>query len=739
MVKAKKLPWILYLGTYPPRECGIATFTRDIASAVAQKLPAARTKIMAMNKGPVHIYNYSSDVVYQINESHREEYQQAAQWINRKGQIQIVSIQHEFGIFGGEWGEYLLFFLENLQKNVVITFHSVLPNPDPKLKEVVQRISQKVSCIIVMTQKGIEILRRDYGVQSEIKVIPHGIPTVPFENSTKFKTRLGLRDKLILSSFGLISDNKGYEYVIEALPTLVQEFPHLIYLIIGETHPLVLKKEGERYRNFLEARVEALGLHAHVKFYNKYLTLQEIVKYLQATDIYISSALNPHQITSGTLVYAMGAGRPVVSTSFAHAQDILSAERGFLVDFKNVNLFKEAIEKLAQDSKLREHMGRNCYAYTRQMTWPNVALSYLGVFNQCAQVRGAYKKQLPPIRLKHLLRLSDNFGVIQFADYVTPDLQSGYTVDDVARALIALVISYRLSRHQNLLKYIRIYLNFIEFVQSEDGRFYNAVNAARKVDRTSFSQDAHARTLWALGYFIACRGLPLVLKAKAKTLFERGLAVTGALSFPRAKAYTILGLFYLNRAYPSATLQGRIKQLADDLVQAYLRTATPTWQWFEEILAYSNARLPEALFRAYLATQNKGYLEIGETTLRFLKDITFPTRKRFQPVGQDGWYVLGGQKAEFDQQPIDVAAMVQALLLYAKITRRPKHFGQALDVFDWFLGNNTLGQVIYDQTTGGCNDGLGREAVNLNQGAESTISYLLARLSLELARKSKRS
>lgn len=737
MIKAQKLPWILYLGTYPPRECGIATFTRDLSSAIAEKLPEARTKIMAMNKGPVQIYNYPQNVVYQVNESHHDEYQEAAKWINRNHSIQLVSIQHEFGIFGGEWGESLLTLLENLEKNVVITFHSVLPNPDPKLKYVVQRIGQKVSCIIVMTAKGVEILRKDYGVRGVVKVIPHGIPTVPFEGSAKFKTRLGLRDKLVLSSFGFISDNKGYEYVIDALPALIKEFPHLIYLIVGETHPLVLKKEGERYRNFLEERAEALGLHAHVKFYNKYLTLQEITKYLQATDIYISSALNPYQITSGTLVYAMGAGRPVISTSFAHAQDILTAERGFLVDFENANLFEKAIRKLAQDPPLREQMGRNCYAYTRQMTWPNVALSYIQVFNQCAQVRGAYKKQLPPIRLKHLLRLSDNFGVIQFADYVTPDRQSGYTVDDVARALIALVMHYRLYHNQALLKYINIYLNFIEFVQAKDGCFYNLANFAREVDHSSFSQDAHGRSLWALGYLISCPRIPITLKAKAKSLFEKGLPAISQFSFPRAKAFAILGLFYLYRTYPSASLKEKIKELADDLVQAYFRTATPHWQWFEEILAYSNARLPEALFRAYLATREKIYLEIGEITLHFLKDVTFPTRKRFQPVGQDGWYMLGGKRAEFDQQPIDVAAMVQALLLYFEIRRRQKYLDQALDVFDWFLGNNTLEQVIYDQTTGGCNDGLGKEAINLNQGAESTISYLLARLSLEQVRKRK--
>ena len=358
----KESSLILSMGTYPPRECGIATFTRDVTNAIGRKLNSQiETRVIAMNRNGVNIYNYPKEVMFEINDANIEDYTNTAKKINRLRRVKLIHIQHEFGIFGGEYGNYLLEFLNKIKKPVIITFHSVLPNPDDERRKLVKQISKKVRCIIVMTEKAVEILRKEYDVHTDIEIVPHGIPHTAFNSNIKEKTKMGYKDRTILSSFGLISSGKGYEYVIDALPNVVKQHPDLLYLIVGGTHPVVRKHEGEKYRNFLEKKVRKLKLQKHVKFYNKYCTLKEIIHYLKASDIYISASLDPHQITSGTLVYAMGCGRAVISTPFLHAKDVINDSRGRLTRFKNSKSFEKAITEVIEDKKLRKDMGKNAY------------------------------------------------------------------------------------------------------------------------------------------------------------------------------------------------------------------------------------------------------------------------------------------------------------------------------------------------------------------------------------------
>ena len=721
-------PCILYVGTYPPRECGIATFTKDISDAIDRRFfPTIKSKILAMNNNGTNIYNYQKKVIYQISDTEIADYLEIAQKINRSKNIKLVNIQHEFGIFGGEYGEYLLAFLEILKKPVVITLHSILPSPNEKLKKVVREIGKRINAIIVMTKKAVEILEKDYEITENVHIIPHGIPTTTLENQEREKKNLGLQNKTILSSFGMISPGKGYEHVIETLPSLIKKFQNILYLIVGETHPLIRKREGETYRNFLESRIKALKLQKYVKFYNKYVKLEEIIQYLKATDIYLSTSDNPNQITSGTLSYAMGCGRVVISTPFLHAQDIVSNERGRLVKFKNPESITKAIIEILSNEKQRREMEKNAYYYTRHMTWQNVAMAYGKVFKEILE--DVEIKELPKINIKHLIKLTDNFGIIQFANQNIPDKNSGYTLDDNARALLTAAMYYEKFKEYRQLRLIKIYLDYINYVKGKDGKLYNFVNKDKIIDNTYWSEDAHGRAIWALGYLSSLEEIPKDLKNKAENLFLEVLSASSVMESPRAMAFTISGSYFYNKNKNSQLITKNIKKLADVLVSHYKHNAHKDWQWFEPYLTYSNSKLPEALFYAYQATQESEYLEIASQSLDFLISKTF-NKETFVPIGQKGWYAKDKERAYFDQQPIEAGYTVQTLIEAYKLTQNEKYKDDALNAFKWFLGNNMLEQTIYNDSTGGCHDGLGERAINLNQGAEATISYLLARLTL---------
>jgi glycosyltransferase involved in cell wall biosynthesis len=719
------------MGTFPPRECGIATFTKDLTDSMDENFfPTFKSRILALNRNGVNIYNYPRKVMFQITDNDIDAYINTAKKINKTDSIKLVNIQHEFGIFGGEYGEYLISFLDVLEKPVVITFHSILSNPNEKLKQVVRDIAKRVESVVVMTKIGIKILKEDYGIpDTKIHLIPHGVHVVQYQEQIKEKKKLGFKDKIVLSSFGMVSSGKGYEYVIEALPEVVKKFPNLVYIIVGETHPVVRKREGENYRNFLEKKIKELNLQGHVKFYNKYLELREIISFIKASDIYISSSLTPKQITSGTLVYAMSCGRAVISTPFLHAKDVITDSRGRLVEFKDPKLYSKAILELLSDEKLMKSMEKDTYAYTRHMTWPNVALSYGNVFKEHLNLPEIYVKRIPGINTSHIHRLTDDFGIIQFSNYAMPDIESGYTLDDNARALFVCGKHYNKFGEYKQLKLIKTYLDYIKYVQHTDGRLFNNVDKHKRINFREWSEDAHGRAIYALGFLTALKLVPPDLKELAKRILLKSLPPVRNFFSPRPVAFSLVGIYYYNKNNYSEKNITEIKKLGDYLISLYNSGSDEEWKWFEDKLTYSNSRIPESLFYAYLATKENKYLDVAIESLNFLISKTFHNGI-FAPIGQNGWHTKDSNHALFDQQPIDTGCMVQVLILAHKITNELRYIKYASNAFQWFLGKNFLGQMVYDDKTGGCFDGVGESTVNVNRGAESTLAYLTARLCL---------
>ncbi len=727
---------IAFLSTYPPRQCGIATFTADLTNAIDQMFsPSLETKIVAMNVDKVNPLPYSDKVIIQISQPEEKDYVEAAEKINNLDRVKLVNIQHEFGIYGGEYGSKLLSFLEKVKKPVVITLHTVLPNPNEKMHSVVQSIAKYSKGIIVMTDLSKQILGREYGLNpSQIHVIPHGIHNVPYTTPEQAKSTLGFSGNFVLSTFGLLNSGKGVEYVIEALPPIVKVFPNIRFLVIGATHPVVLKNEGERYRNLLISKVYNLDLKDNVLFFNNYLHPNHLLKFLEATDIYLSPSLDPNQTVSGTLSYALGSGRPVISTAFAQAKEDITDKVGMLVDFKKPQAFTDAIIKLLNDDKLRLQMSKNAYFRTRYRTWQNVALSYLKYFSQFVPELILEQRKLPSIKLAHLTKLTDSFGIIQFAKLTEPDISSGYTLDDNARALVVATLHYKKFRTPFSLKLASIYLNFICRVVKPDGYFNNYVNPNHAVDEQINHQenleDASARALYALTQVSTSKQTPKRLRKQAHSIFEQSFRKNITFSSPRAIAFYIKALSCLLSEWKEPRTLAALRHHCEQLVTLYNKSHSPDWEWFESYLTYSNAILPEALLLGYKITGERNYLEVFEKTFNFLAKHTFKDGI-YIPIGQSGWFPKGGERQYFDQQPEDAAATVEALNTMFQITKGEHYKELAHKAFNWFLGDNVLGQVVYDWSTGGCYDGIGEKSINLNQGAESTISYLLARFSFE--------
>jgi glycosyltransferase involved in cell wall biosynthesis len=742
---------IIYLSTFPPRECGIATFTTDLIAAMDDLLePAIESRVAAVNIDDISRSHYSKKVIFQINQYSEQEYIDTAKAINGMDKVKLVNIQHEFGIFAGKYGSYIISFLEALKKPSVVTFHSILPSPDAELKRVVCLITEKTNGLVVMTSLSKEILVREYGIAEEkISMIPHGIHSMPYVSSAKPKAALGVSKKVSLLTFGFLSRGKGIEYVIEALPKVVSVYPDILYIILGVTHPNVLKEEGESYRKFLIQKVRDLGLSSHVNFYNEYASVDKLLHFLRATDIYISTSLDPNQAVSGTLSYALGSGRPVVSTPFAQARELIISETGQLVNFKDPDSYAEAIIKLLKDPSLREQLGKNAYFRTRNMTWENVAVEYSKLFSKYSGdiAKVSERKKIPRVNLNHVLRLTDDFGIIQFARLSLPDVSSGYTLDDNARALIVICLyygklggvvkaAYPDKQKSELLKRIEVYLCFIEFVLCEDNVFCNYVRSDRSIDielnKKDNLDDANGRAFWALAVVAAADYLPDSARNKALSLLEKRIENYKMFESPRATAFYAKGLSLLLKKIRE--IGGRdLKELlvahCDRLVSLYRGVSSEEWQWFENYLTYSNAVLPEALISGHEHTGNSEYLDIGIKTLDFLISKTF-IDGIYRPIGQDGWHHKIGERRYFDQQPEDVSAMVCALATAYSITGKDSYKKLMHEAFNWFLGDNSLKQVVYDRTTGGCYDGIGERYINLNQGSESTTSYFLARLAI---------
>lgn len=740
---------IAYVTTFPPRACGIATFTEDLTNAIDNLFaPAIKTKIVAMNAHETDAYRYPEKVIYQICESDKQNYIDVAEKINADAEIQLVNVQHEFGIFGGKYGAHLFYFLKALKKPVVISCHTVLPRPNPALRDTVKKLANFSDRLIPMTMLAKSILMEDYDIPEEkLTVIPHGIHQHAYLSSSEAKKKYQFPNQIILSTFGLLSRGKGIEYVIGALPQVIKQFPSVTYYICGMTHPNILKKEGEAYRNSLVKLAKKLGVEKHVKFYNEYLSLADVLKFLEVTDIYISTSLNPNQAVSGTLSYALGTGRPIVSTAFSQAKELITEDVGKLVPFEDSNAYATAIIELLHNKQNLIDLGLNAYHQTRFMIWPNVALHYMHTFSELSKQISEMKqyKHLPPIKIDHFQRLTDDFGMFQFAKFTEPEIASGYTLDDNARALIAIVLFYaRAKQHfqdsqkfllkRPMLKLMETYLNVFDFVAKPDGTFENYVTPDRKLDhhmneRDSL-EDSNGRALHALAIAATNRQGPKFVRERSTKLLRKSLQNNIPFTSPRAISFFIKALCYLIDADllgDEFDLRAKLQEHTDHLVALFDTHAKEGWHWFEPYLTYANAIMPEALIFSYHITKNNHHLSIAMKTTNFLIDVHFD-KGIYIPIGQDGWYHKDGKRYEYDQQPEDTASMVQLLAELYHATKETTYRDLMRNAFGWFLGNNSIKQIVYDQTSGGCCDGISPNGVNLNQGAESTVSYLIARL-----------
>jgi len=730
---------IFFVGSYLPRNCGVATFTHDLAHAIGGEIGDPCFRIVAMNNQPKG-YDYPEEVAFEINQNRIHDYRLATDYVNLSG-ADLVCLQHEFGIFGGPEGIYVNHFLGNLKKPVVTTLHTIMSEPDEGYLKALQEVAKLSECLVVMSHQGERLLREVYGVpEGKIHFIHHGVPDVPFIDPNYYKDQFHVEGRLVLLTSGLLNPNKGIETVLEALPEVVERVPNIVYIVLGATHPAVKTAHGEEYRLSLQRKVVKLGLEQYVFFHNRFIELQELCEFIGACDIYVTPYLSQEQITSGTLAYAVGMGKAVISTPYWYAQEVLQDGRGRLFEFGDVQGFTRSIIDLIQNEVDRHHMRKRAYELGRQMTWKNVARAYLETFRQILesfhgkpetellQARFLPQDPLPEIKLDHIFRLTDDTGIIQHSTYGIPDRRFGYSTDDVARALVVVLMAYHQLREENLLDLANAYLAFLRYAQLDNGRFHNLMNYARQFTDVEGSENTWGRAIWGLGYAVH-RGPTKGFRDLARELFESA-TVNLEMQHPMSKAYSIVGLYHFLQRYSGARgIRRLLRNLTEELVETYHNTQRDGWRWFTEAVTYGNARMPQALLLAYKALGNQEYRRIALETLDFLTEVTF-NGEYFDFVGNDKWYEKGKGKAFFDQQPIDPGYTVETYVLAHEITKQNHYLELARVAFEWFLGRNCLGISLYDFATNACYDGLTQHGRNANQGAESTISFLLANLTL---------
>ena len=733
-------PTVLFLTTYPPRECGIATFTQDMVRALRQQFGASYDfKICALEEGFGHQRSYPDEVVATLNTRELKDCADLAERVNNDPSVRVVCVQHEFGLFGGQWGDHVLAFLYSITKPVVINLHTVLPDPSPELRRLMRNVARSAQQLVVMTHRSSDILQQEYGIKAQqIAVIPHGTHLTPWQDPLLLKEKYGLTGKKVLATFGLLSENKGIENALTALRTIKEAIPEVIYLVLGKTHPVVVQSEGERYREKLQALVRQLGLEDNVRFVNKYLGLNELLEYLSLTDTYLFVSKDPNQAVSGTFTYAMSCGCPIISTPMPHAQETLRADTGILLrDFNQPHQIAEAAIRILSDEGLRQHMSNNAYYHTRSAIWQNVAVQYAQLFQQVDDPAGVLRYDLPEVNLSHVRTLTTPLGMIQFAHFGIPDLNSGYTLDDNARALIAMGMYYHHRREPRALSLLETYLDFVISCQQEDGNFLNYVDEHQKFTPQNAEvnlDDAAMRAVWSLGTVVGYHKiLPSDLVNRAKNALLRALPVVRRVDSPRARAFAIKGLYACHRVEPDSELLAIIDQLALGLLDKFNGVATPAWNWFEDYLTYANSVLSEGMMYAYLATGREDYQRVAYQSFDFLLECLFIKDGQIKVVSNDGWWMKGDICKPGGEQPIDVCYTIMALSLFHQVSGRPAYQEKLHAAFNWYLGNNHLGQIIYNPVTGGCFDGLEANHVNQNQGAESTVCYLMARLQMELA------
>lgn len=735
---------IACVGNYVPRQCGIATFTRDLMEGMIHNNTGTKIKaeafVVAMNDGS-HTYNYPEIVNFTVRQDRLIDYLSAVKYINFVG-ADICMLQHEFGIYGGDDGIYILSLVHRLNIPLVTTFHTVLKNPSYNQKMIIQEITKKSEKVIVMSKLATEFLINIYDIPADkIVLIEHGVPDFSFMQRKKYKRMLNLENRKSLLTFGLLSRDKGLETVINAMPKLVEKHPDILYIILGKTHPAVVRLMDEEYRTYLKRLVEKNNLVDHVYFYDRYVTNEELFGYLFAVDIYVTPYLNKAQITSGTLSYAIGAGAAVVSTPYWHAEELLADGRGRLFDFHDSNQLAEILLDLFDNPAKLELIRKKAYKFGRNTIWPKIGARYLNLITECLKTEKKieYKEDLiinplmlPDFSLEHVKRLTDKTGIIQHARFGIPDFKEGYCLDDNAQALLMSVMAYRQTCKQEILEFILIYLSFIYYMQNKDGTFKNLLTYSRQCTEEIGSSDSFGKTIWALGYLL--RFPPKdIYRQLAGEIFFKSYPQFKRLDCPRPIAYTIMGMcHYLHRFPNDEGVKKTMKDMTERLVNQYEEEKDGDWHWFEEKITYANAILPLALFHSLEIINDERTFKVAMESMEFLEH-TVLRNGYLSLVGNEEWYKKGTEPSRFAQQPVDAMAMVLLSHQAWLVTRNRVHLHMMTAYFQWFLGENELGVPLYDFDTGGCFDGLEKFGLNKNQGAESTLSYLISHLTVLLA------
>lgn len=722
---------VVFVTTFPPTQCGIATFSQDLMYAINNSF-GQNLQCVVCNLTDTPII--SDDILFSLNPKIRNEYKKTAIKINNDASVKLVHIQHEFGLFGGDYGNYLLDFLEAVNKPVIFTFHSVIPNPSKELKSIVKMMVSYANRIFVMTKKSQNILVEQYEISDGIiDYTPHGTHAVNYENPLEAKKKLNLENRSILSTFGLLSPGKSIETAIKAMPEIIKHSPDVLYLIIGKTHPNTIKNNKDEYRDYLEDLVLKLDLNNHVRFIDRYLETNELLEYLKATDIYLFTSKDPNQAVSGTFVYALSCACPIIATSIAHTKELLANNAGILYDIGNEVQLADATKKLLSNEHLRESMALAAYEQTRESSWENVAVKHANTYGELINKNNVMHYNYPPIKLDHFKKMTTNIGIIQFSKISEPDISSGYTLDDNARALIAVCSHYKLFGDQESIKFIAKYLNFIHRCQTSSGTFVNYIdeNNHEHIKNNYINlEDSNARAVWALGTVISLKDyLSDEIIDLATFCFIDALPWVKNILSPRSIGFAIKGLYLYYEATKDKRIAFAIEKLAKNLITDYDVNSTVDWYWFENFMTYANSILPEAMLYSYLISGKQIHKKIAIESFDFLLSKMF-VDDHFKAISNKGWYQRGVEPNQYGEQPIDVSYAVLTLDLFHKTLNDSRYEVLKEKAFSWFLGKNHLHQMIYNSITGGCHDGLEKSNVNLNQGAESTICYLMARLAM---------
>jgi glycosyltransferase involved in cell wall biosynthesis len=734
------------VGSYVPRRCGIATFSNDLANAIARQLGDKEASdgntvaIVALNDREEG-YDYPHEVAIQIHQQRRDDYRNAAEILNTSW-VEAVSIQHEYGLFGGECGSTLFEMVDRLHKPVVPTLHTVLAEPSNAQRDVLRRLGEKSSFVIVMAERARMLLQEVYGVPTErIRLIPHGVPDLPFGEHEAFKERFGLAGRPLILTFGLLGPGKSIETALDALAVVVKKHPEVVYIVLGVTHPGIVRESGEMYRMSLERKVVELGLRDNVVFHNRYVSHEDLGEYLRAADFYVTPYRNKDQITSGTLAYAVAAGCAVLSTPYWHAQELLAEDRGRLFDFGDAPGLAQHMLDLLEHPEDCQAMRRRCWEYGRSMVWSSVADQYIETYEQAWRAfdrkatrpdsvpKLRTRMSIPEIRLAHLFRMTDDTGTLQHAVYATPDRRHGYCTDDNARGLIVSAMAWAQVQSERALSLLHVFLSFLHSAKQPAGsRFRNFMSFDRRWLETDGSDDCQGRVVWALGYLIA-HPPDDSSKLLATDLLRNSIPLIPTLRSPRSWALSILGLYYYCRTAPDdGDMRQQLTFLADRLESLFQRHASNDWPWFEDVVTYDNGRIPQALLLAGLASDRRDLIDRGLNTLQWLLDIQRGPTGNLSIIGTEGWYRRGAEKASYDQQPIEPAALIGACKAAYRATNDERWLAEMRRCFEWYLGHNDGGHVLIDFKSRGCRDGLKPNGVNQNQGAESLLSWLLSLL-----------